>query len=280
MKMKISMLAILCTICAHGMEMEKNWSVVLHGTKINLTQGNMLAAYADETKKVDLIVVGYHEQEIVGNGSICGYPLGECRRVFHTKFKVDNSDQVTIFKPRKGYNRCFKITEPFVEFEYDQGKLNICCYERCVQLNTDKSYTLHEKLYRDEKAIEEASKDLALCYNNAFLYGLEQLKEKKEKSIAFPTLSADVGFPRDKAAHIAVASIFEYIQYNPKAYHCIELFMQEKDEFDLYKELFAKYHRIRENYILFCCIYNDVQKTEHLLATVPQDVITYIIKFF
>lgn len=271
MKMKIGVLATLCATSMHGMEMEKNWTILLHGTQINLTQGNMLALYADGKKKVDLIVVGYHEQEIIGKGTICGCAVGGCRQIKTVRFRMNCG---VICEQRKGCNRCFKITEPFVKFEDDPGKITACHYEQFTLLNNNNNVIFHEQMYKNEKAIEQASADLALCYNNAFMYGLKQLKEKNEKSIAFPTLSADVGFPRDKAAYIAVASILECIQYHPKAYSCIELFMQEKEEFDLYKELLTKYQRIIDNFFLFYCAH----KYNAFSVPILQDVVHSIVR--
>jgi len=90
-------------------------------------------------------------------------------------------------------------------------------------------------------AIEEAGKDLAACYQEALDIVLKKLLEdKKEKNIAFSTLGADVGFPREKAAPIAVKAIVEFIQHNSGAYDVVELFVKKRFEFALYKELLEK----------------------------------------
>jgi hypothetical protein len=273
MRINISVLLVLSTLFACGMEKEKHWNITLYGTKINLTQGNMLATYADGKNKVDLIVVGYHQQETVGCGSICGYPVGECRQGKNIKFIKDNScGNVSHFSQRGDYNICLKVTEPFIEFEYFLLEKIKCSYNQVVQWDNEN----YDTVYEDEQAIEEASKDLALCYKNVLNDGLKRLGKREEKSIAIPTLGVEVGcFPREKAALIAVQSIFEFIRNNSDVYNCMELFVQEQCEFELYKLLFKQYQNMVKNSVLFLCAHKD---DKHFLSLIPRDVIGYIVR--
>src|SRR5579863_8498498 len=96
MKKNMFLVASIVTASVCGMETDKSnsWTITFGGTKINVHQEkNMLGAYADGEKKVDLIVVGDHVQEMKFNFSGHDGPIGECRvspRVyFETKNKND-----------------------------------------------------------------------------------------------------------------------------------------------------------------------------------------------
>ena len=88
-----------------------------------------------------------------------------------------------------------------------------------------------------QKAIKKASKDLYACYINVLKEGLRIAADKKEKSIALPLLSVELGFPSEQAAAIIVKAITDFIKSNAEGYHYIELFVKKRSEFELYQKL-------------------------------------------
>jgi len=61
--------------------------------------------------------------------------------------------------------------------------------------------------------------------------------KQQKRSIALDALSTQTGFPREKAAPIAIKAVLDFIQENPDAYDVIQLFVKKRSEFDLYKKL-------------------------------------------
>lgn len=107
-------------------------------------------------------------------------------------------------------------------------------------------YPINEETndYWGNEAITKAGKDLTFCYNNVLdkarkLFTTQKTEnnpEKSIKSIALPTLSTSLGFPRKDAAPIAVAAVLNFIKNNPTAYDEIHLVVQKRSEFALYTE--------------------------------------------
>ncbi len=96
-----------------------------------------------------------------------------------------------------------------------------------------------EKHYGNE-AIAVAKKDLAHCYNDV-LTVCQITGVATNNSIGLPALGTDVGFPREEAAVVAVATILEYIKNNPDAYALIHVFVKKRSEFALYTKLLKGY---------------------------------------
>jgi O-acetyl-ADP-ribose deacetylase (regulator of RNase III) len=90
-----------------------------------------------------------------------------------------------------------------------------------------------------QEAIEQASKDLYACYINVLKEGLRIMADKKEKSIALPLLSVELGFPSKQAATVIVNAITDFIKSNPEGYNCIELFVKKRSEFELYQKILS-----------------------------------------
>ena len=97
------------------------------------------------------------------------------------------------------------------------------------------------EFYREE-AINEACKDLKMCYKKVLIKGPTILNTALEKSIALSPLSMHIGLPRNKAAPIVIATVLKFIKKNPYTYDLIELFVQKNMDFEMYKKLLLEYY--------------------------------------
>lgn len=80
------------------------------------------------------------------------------------------------------------------------------------------------------------SRLLAKCYRNSLLLADKQ----KLSRIAFPTISTGVyGFPKQKAAEIAVKTVAKYINENPSGLKEIIFVCFDEENYQLYKQLIA-----------------------------------------
>lgn len=75
---------------------------------------------------------------------------------------------------------------------------------------------------------------LASCYRNS----LRIASEKQLKSIAFPNISTGVyGYPKDKAAKVAVQTVKEYLQEQESSLNKILFVCFDEDNYRLYEKL-------------------------------------------
>lgn len=115
--------------------------------------------------------------------------------------------------------------------------------------------------FTGDKAIQEASKDLDLCYRNilsceperpfamndsvCFRYAHKDEKNETQQTntinIVIPALSTDAGFPRHIAAPIAVKAILKYLKEYPDTFNNISLVVQKRSDFSLYKKLLMEH---------------------------------------
>ncbi len=139
----------------------------------------------------------------------------------------------------------------------------------------DRDDAYYDLVFQGDEAIQEASKDLILCYNNALTEGLKyfQSEAKKNRSLTFPTLGADTGFPRDKAAPIAIATVFEFIQEHPDEYESITFFVKKRSDFALYKKLLMEYYKPIQT---ICLLYFAHKNNETIISLLPFNVINHI----
>jgi hypothetical protein len=316
MKKNILLIACLFSACVYGME-TNSWSITFGDTKINLNQGFMIDTYAQGERKIDLIAMGCYQQEALNGDSSCGSPVGHCYlgrdtprfkaregsfdRGYKWSSRACNDHKVcTWMFPQREDNPIFvKVIEPVLYFEVDdeaRDKANIGSDCDSEELEKYVTYPHYETLrldsenkfadcvsYEGDQIIEEASKDLALCYANVLLDGLQRLGEKKEKSIALPTFgtrcdSLGFAFPRKKAACVAVKSILTFIKDNPNAYDRLELFVEKQSEFKSYIQFLMEGCGLTEKICLLYLIYNSRDDLSSLLHA-PQDVISYIALF-
>jgi hypothetical protein len=275
------------------MERIDHFSITHCGTTINLSK-KPLCTIADE---VNLLLLGKHEQRLLKNPSsqfgrsfIPGrlfYP----KSIFYKKndcydsnsdddnykpFSEDNRVSLCKKIDKKSVNNAMSITEPRIsQTNWNRdNKTNqpTPTYDYRV-MRQDPMFQLYDTCkFNGNEAITEAAKDLASCYQVALTKGIEHLSDEKEKSIALATLSADVGFPREKAAPIAVREILAFVRKNPKAYDRIELFVKKRSEFKLYKKLLDEYWQKPRLLIL-------AHKDEnHFLHNVPREILDSILQ--
>ncbi len=298
MKKTVILTACLSNLLTHSMEnpdqnKNKFFSIVLYRTTINVSKTPLY----DIANKVDQIIVGKHEQQLLtddifdifyqpGIMDLRGNIL--CK---HTDDESDSDDET--YKPFQEENRS-KLWEKIIEKDtpstigvaepcilshgwcndYETKKqIPIPCY-KVQRFNKDNPKTESWTFYRDH-AILEASKDLILCYEEVLTLGLPI--DGTKKSIAFPTLSADVGFPREKAAIIALTTITNFIRNNPNipnhnAYNRMELLVKKRSEFTAYVEFLKNYWRKPGILIL---AHTDA---DHFLFEIPRDIIDYILQ--
>ena len=218
--------------------MENNfWSITSYGTKINVNKSSISQADG----KVDVIVVGYNQQQMLADsGNNLALSVGTCfynqKHGMWIKDKEDdNDDKNKLFihptrrvvfsqnineKSDKNFyaTTCTKplnIIEPYVRFDIVDSLLKYTV-ERLRPDQYCENKTFNILFFCNEKAIQEAIKDLSLCYINILERIVLDLSKKKQKNIALPTLSTEVGLPRSKAARIAIKTILEFVKNNIK----------------------------------------------------------------
>ncbi len=222
MKKLVVVAIMLSAACIQGMENEKNWSITVGNTKINLYQGNILDS--NDGKKADVIVVKKYEKP----------KETDPNQLARNRFLLINKDKLV------------EVKAPYVSVS---TSLDVF-YERYTP-----GYKLyHAKLFnRDgshsvDEVVGEALKDLNLCYTDVFTKAILEKNEKVARSIALPALtvgSYKSHFPdsnnlESKAAQRTITTILEFIKNSPNAYDRIELFVEKQSEFALYKELLEK----------------------------------------
>jgi hypothetical protein len=136
-----------------------------------------------------------------------------------------------------------------------------CRYNESYGYDSDDWDQTIQETFTGNKAIQEASKDLKLCYKTilsseperpfamndsvCFRYSHKDekagTKQTNTINIVIPPLSTDVGFPRDIAASIAVAAILKNLKKYPDTFNNISLFVQKRSDFTLYKKLLMKH---------------------------------------
>lgn len=248
MKKIIATLAALCVMCIQGME-TNFWSITVGGTTMRLSKGFI----GDAGDRVDVIVVGKNQQYTLEEPMENGFDpyvgrVGSCdNHIIYRKSAEDESvSDDDRYKPYKHKSMVWQrrlevcvnsdvvtIVEPCIKKIYVREGLSY--FARRENPKKENSYIVCNE--EDEDAIEEASKDLKMCYKKIF--SMQELGGKTRRSIALPTLGADVGFPRKAAAEIAVKMLIKSIKDNP--YDVIELFVKKRSEFVWYKEYLEKY---------------------------------------
>ena len=285
MKKNILFIVSIATVFVYGMEQNKSdfWSVTYSGTKINLHKDCM----SNVASKVDAIVLGlnqqfggpyfevgelYQKQSIIFEGESF-YPDDDSYQPYSYPDGIQQDDNSV----RKELNcSVFQIIEPCI------GATQFTGYRDMVfKYMPHRPFGLTKNrwnccLFYANQAIEEAGQDLARCYKIAFDYVFKQL-DKEKKSIAFATLSADVGFPREKAVPIAVDSVVECIENkenNPGFYDCIAFVVTRNFEFALYKLLLMRKCGVIDNIFL---LYREHKDFENIVSLLPKDLFNYIV---
>lgn len=264
-----------------------SFSMKSYETEINVIKGSPY----DDHKYSIITVVGKNEQEIligkekktyitslscVGDSSFFAFMFPVYKRA-----KNDDSDSDDdTYKPYSFENKqapeidkkkycSFFIKEPCIS---QQNKVFIYVVKR---KNPNDIIIQHH--FSHNNAIEEASKDLKMCYTNVLTEVLKlcQTTYRPPHTIALPALSTDTGFPRDKAAPIAVNTVLEFVKNNPGKYETINLFVKKRSEFELYKKLL-------KTYILspkLALLYYSSQEHESIFSILPSELLKHISQF-
>ena len=142
---------------------------------------------------------------------------------------------VTKFQDKQALNNRYKYKKTLKE-EKIPSLLEMCC---CMDYEEYKTCN-----YTGYQAIEHALKDLRNCYKSV-LYMTHHLNAKSlgTKSIALSTLSTALGIPAYRAAHVAVASVIEFISDSSNECICrlIELVVNSLEDFNTYKAFLMGY---------------------------------------
>lgn len=229
------MIAIAClsTALLHGMEDQNSLSFPIGKTIVKLTKGCIY----DADGTVDLMVVGRVQQKQLQEPSFgdlfdTGMMFNVKENIVYIKNKEtdDSASDDDTYKPYPNPNRNRRELWKHAYTKQLQNKVIAIIEPRIFKEYRLFSYVRNDMEFVVPKAFEEASKDLALCYNK--LLDIPSIKD-----IAIAPLGTDVGFPRDQAAPIAVKTIIEGIKNNPDKFASIHLFVKKRSEFALYTEL-------------------------------------------
>ena len=229
MKKSMFGLIILFIACTQAMEEvnPNSWSITLHGTKINLNKGFI----GDADDRVDVIVLGRKQQETL---------IEPWRHIKGVRYEwlPKNAPFPTIMKKHQddesdSDDDTYKIFDPNALQEKELWKRASEINSKCETVRIPEPTIVQ----RNNDVFEDLLVSLETCYKDILTAIIEELDDIKQRKIAIPALSTEVGFPREKAAPIAIKAIVEFIQNNPNAYAVIELFVKKRSEFKLYQEL-------------------------------------------
>lgn len=260
-------------------------SIIYNDTKINLVK----KYWEHQIDTIDLTVVGMQQQNTLlcsddqSGLSIIGYayPRYLSKQYIHLRKEEYHDDDNDTYQPygqieqhtyKDGYSTnkyILQIQEPSI------SKYNEFIYH-CHRPHETRHDMFYMRHFRGDKAIIEAGNDLAFCYTKALKEGLCLFKyhNKSSKNIAFPTLGADVGYPRHLACPIAVYAIFNFLQDYPNEYESITLFVHKTSDFKLYKKLLLQLYKPIHVLMIVCHLYiNHIAFNE-----LPKDVMRLIIK--
>ncbi len=253
MKNSVALLALISSMFLYGMDTDTQIKVPLYainGTAICLIKGSICDLLSTT---FGLIVVGKNQQRKLKKPKLgdCAF-VGQMNRVknnnvYEIKEKVYSASDDDTYKPFNSNNTeqlwqnassyrldttVIAIIEPRISFGAMQ-------YQYVVRKKNKGLFC--DIWYSGEEVLAAAKQDLAMCYKKVLSKGAKEVANKDYKSIALPTLSTEVGFPRIEAAHVAVAAIIDFIENNKKSYDLVHLCVKKRSEFTLYQELLEKH---------------------------------------
>ena len=216
-KIGLVLVAIIQSSSLYSMELSNFYTC--GKTKINIKEG----APWNEKEKVRCIVVEINEQKLLEKVVPDEYLVG------HITFSQKAMNE------KRLKTQYIHVVEPLLYTSQYSGQ-----YYYYVEKQYQNGNHIFGIKYYDKEAFNEASKDLALCYKNVLIAGMEFNKEKN-KSIVLPMIGKAVGFPKEKAVEIAVSEIFQFIMKSPQAYSCIDVCVGNSYEAQLYKDQLSFY---------------------------------------
>jgi hypothetical protein len=251
---KVILIGLISSVLSYSMEQP----LVPH-TRVKIIKGSLY----DADGTVDIVVVGSREQKRLNRSfKIVDKKGYEIDKVGAIKFMRPNLSSVNVIKREDDSNSVeetdhhpcgiikhrdsnfYKKTMNSRVLVVVEPKLRNMWYGN--QRENYRYSKNHDEL-EGEEAIEAAMLDLFICYQNVLKEGLKKLGDKKDKSIAIPTLSTSVVFPRKDAAFCAPITIIDFIKNNPGAYSCISLFVKKQFEYDQYRWFFAAHQLLVED---------------------------------
>jgi hypothetical protein len=261
------------------------FSIVLYKTRINVSRKSL-----DNIQFCDLFITGKNDQFLLSatRNTERDYMPGSIsyeNRVFFKDINNENNSNAYEFfqeelRTQSPYYITFQserprvllVSEPCISSQgwhaNECGNPLTLIPQYKVDRFSEDTGLLMTNIFSGNRAISEAAKDLALCYQAALLNAANNQAE----SIVIPTLGADVGFPRDKAVPIALNTIIHFLETDPHRYKRIELVVRKQFEFAAYVKFLINYSQKPGLLIL---AHKD---TEHFLYDIPGDIIGYILQ--
>jgi len=308
MKKHILLLPFLFPASIHSMETnslleitKKSFNIAYCGTKINVTKKSLF----EISDKVTMTIVGKHQQKMLHyyfaeNYDCIGITYFPGSPIYQKYEEYDSDSDDDTYKP---YEPCHLSDTHQHNFKKLEDKHLITkiiepCITQTTLLNGQKTY-LYNVMRKnvnsvnhvavltsiDKTAIEEASKDLIQCYNNVLTFPIEcgtldnhicanKLNNSAKPTVALPPLGADVGFPRDKAAPIAITTVLKFIKNNPNAYGTIYFYVKKRSDFARYKLLLMHHTGVLYNICLFILAHKYDKSS--VVSIFPQEIVHYI----
>ena len=254
---KIGLIAFcIFSLVAHAAESNKT-VMCLAGNTLFLISKNDICRHG---RALDVMVVGKREQDrfkkriskeehnIIGT-VFCV----QDKKVYVLPKESQSSSNDDSYKPFAGDSKLYKkaqteevicdlmyVIEPVIGLKdlgkHTQRTLSYCPYRAGAENPHDGIY--HSFL--GDTALNQAGGDLALCYHNALVKGLELVKNKENKSIGLATLGTETGFPREQSIPVTFKAITDFLDGH-NGYSFVHLFVRKHSELKKYKDLIKKY---------------------------------------
>ncbi|HEX4068477.1 MAG TPA: hypothetical protein VHX42_00095 [Candidatus Babeliales bacterium] len=257
MTKKFLVIASLSTALMHGMETPSNWLDIDHRIFYNKTAiivtGKLLAKVKNN---INCIVVGYHEQNMLGNVSDKekNFPEGyvyscDNRWIYQKNRDIDDNPREKTLAMANVF--LVRAVEPrIIQEKPSQHKKH--SMKKALAALSNKKTNRDNTIPNITPITIDSKKVLAGCYATSLhlyvlLHNLEEEREQgknihfsNKKSIAFSNLGVALGFPREEVAALAVAKILTFIKKYPNVYDTIYFMVETEDERDVYRTLLEK----------------------------------------
>lgn len=257
---------IFSIICSTGFlnGMETN-IIDIHGTSVILINEDIYRR--PQEKAATITVLGVNEQNQLRNGLFCVEAVADVGqlknfngivvrdKIFEKLFVPGTLENPGTFIRTEGQNFriidahnhaevipwnkiLIAVTEPTIRFKeiwYDDHCRSVLYYHSTRRINN-----AHEKNpdFWGKTALEEAQKDLQLCYENALKYAFNVFPRNQEKSIAFPLLGRLFGFSCEDTVRAMILSIFKVVEENKGKCSKIILGVKDLNDFNCCKLFF------------------------------------------
>lgn len=249
MKRIMIVIGVAATVL-QGAELKKQ-EYKIENSKITLQYGDS-QSIGNIARVIGYLVVGSNEQRILTNTNISLMPskkeaMGriECpsSAVIRDSTTDDSDTPFTLEKVRSF------SSENIVKLDLPKSVCIVKVQEPTILwcskagIDTKKTYYYERgegERYWGKEALNYAQKDLKTTYMSP-LDKLKNQENGKKRTIAFTSLSTEVGFPIEKAAEVAVATIGEFLKNSSHALpFYVYLLVKHQKEYDIYQNLLEK----------------------------------------